>query len=268
MLRMRGSGDAMVDSPQLFIGSVKHCRFRPVTNSFCYPVFYMQLPLRNLAAASNAVFSLGRFNVLQFNESDHGPCDGSALLPWVQTLLRERGLPDDGEITLQCFPRVFGYVFNPISFWLCRNRVGELIAVLAEVRNTFGGQHSYLLHNPKGSPIQEGQELSTEKAFHVSPFCKVEGCYRFRFYLDRPGPRIAIDYHDAEGLLLATSMSGESTNWSSRALLGAVLKMPLLTVGVMLRIHWQALKLWRKGVTFYGANPPANSSSGNQRTEP
>ena len=124
----------MPAQPRLLIGNVMHRRLRPAVNAFSYPVFYIQLPVAELAAANCAIFSVDRSNILSFQQKDHGPRDGSPLLPWIQSLLREHGLPDDGEITLQCFPRVFGYVFNPVSFWLCRNRAGELIAVLAEVR--------------------------------------------------------------------------------------------------------------------------------------
>ena len=238
--------------PRLLIGQVMHRRLRPVVNAFSYPVFYLQLPLARLAAANCAIFSVDRGNLLSFQQKDHGPRDGSPLLPWIQSLLRERGLPADGEITLQCFPRMFGYVFNPVSFWLCRDRTGELIAVLAEVRNTFGGHHSYLLHNPDGAPLRDGQVLRASKAFHVSPFCEIEGGYRFRFHLQHSYQIVRIDYDDAEGELLRTSISGMPLAWSARALLGAFLRMPLLTAGVMARIHWQALKLWLSGVPFYG----------------
>jgi uncharacterized protein len=251
----------MTHQPQLFIGRVMHSRLRPAVNAFVYPIFYVQLPLCNLAAARNRIFSINRFNLLQFNTKDHGPRDGSALLPWIQTLLREHDLPDDGDIILQCFPRVLGYVFNPVSFWFCRNSAGHLIAVLAEVRNTFGGHYCYLLHNADGSVINDGQELDTQKVFHVSPFCKIEGTYRFRFHLDQQASLVCIDYHDTAEKLLATSISGRAIPWSTAALLGALLKMPLLTLGVMLRIHWQALKLWRKDVPFYGAHSPVTSSS-------
>lgn len=245
----------MAQPPQLFLGHVMHRRLRPAVNAFVYPVFYIQLPLRDLAAANGRFFAVDRSNLLSFRRQDHGPRDGSELLPWIQQLLRQRGLPDDGEITLQCFPRLMGYVFNPVSFWFCRDRSGALIAVLAEVRNTFGGRHEYLLHNADGSPLRDGQEISAAKAFHVSPFCDVEGAYRFRFHLDRPVPLVRIDYDDAEGELLLTSISGKPRGWSSPALLGALLRMPFLTLGVMLRIHWQALKLWLKGVPFIGAHP-------------
>ena len=135
-------------------------------------------------------------------------------------------------------------------------RGGELIAVLAEVRNTFGGHHNYLLHNPDGAPLQDGQLLRSGKEFHVSPFCEIEGGYRFRFYLNRPALLARIDYDDAEGELLLTAMSGKARVWSNKALLGAFLRMPMLTAGVMFRIHWQALKLWLKGVPFFGKSVP------------
>jgi DUF1365 family protein len=207
-----------------------------------------------LSTANCGIFSVDRWNILSFRQKDHGPRDGTPLLPWITSLLQQRGLPDDGEITLQCFPRLFGYVFNPVSFWFCHNRDGQLIAVLAEVRNTFGGHHNYLLHNADGAPLADGQELQAEKLFHVSPFNEIQGGYRFRFHLDRPIPLARIDYDDAEGELLLTSISGKPRNWSASALLGAFLRMPFLTAGVMFRIHWQALKLWLKGVPFIGAH--------------
>jgi DUF1365 family protein len=244
----------MNSRPQLFLGHVMHRRLRPAIHAFVYPVFYLQLPVRDLSTANCGIFSVDRWNILSFQQKDHGPRDGTPLLPWITSLLQQRGLPDDGEITLQCFPRLFGYVFNPVSFWFCHNREGQLIAVLAEVRNTFGGHHNYLLHNADGAPLADGQELQAEKLFHVSPFNEIQGGYRFRFHLDRPIPLARIDYDDAEGELLLTSISGKPRNWSASALLGAFLRMPFLTAGVMFRIHWQALKLWLKGVPFIGAH--------------
>ena len=242
--------------PKLIIGQVMHRRLRPVLNAFVYPVFYVQLPVNDLASINCAVFAVDRNNLLSLHQKDHGPRDGSPLLPWIQARLRERGLADDGEITLQCFPRVLGYVFNPVTFWFCRNRAGALIAVLAEVSNTFGGRHNYLLHNPDGAPLHDGQLLEARKEFHVSPFCEVQGGYRFRFYLDRPALLARIDYDDAGGELLLTAISGKAREWSARSLLGAFAKMPFLTAGVMFRIHWQALRLYLKGVPFFGKSAP------------
>lgn len=242
-------------NPRLLVGKVMHRRLRPSVNAFVYPVFYVQLPLRNLAAAKCPIFAIDRGNLLSFHQKDHGPRDGSSLLAWIESLLRERGLPHDGEIVLQTFPRIFGYVFNPVSFWFCHDAHGALIAVLVEVNNTFGGRHHYLLHNPAGSPLRDGQELRADKALHVSPFCDVAGGYRFRFHLDRPVALARIAYDDGNGELLLTSISGKPRAWSAAALLGAFLRMPLLTPGVIARIHWQALKLWAKGVPFRGARP-------------
>lgn len=241
--------------PQLFLGHVMHRRLRPAINAFVYPVFFIRLPVRDLASGNCFVFSVDRNNLLSFHQRDHGPRDGSPLLPWVENLLRQRGLPCDGEIVLQAFPRVCSYVFNPVSFWFCHDRTGALIAVLAEVNNTFGGRHSYLLHNADAAPLRDGQTLHAEKVFHVSPFNDIEGAYRFRFRLERATQSAHIDYDDAEGELLLTAISGKARAWTTRALLAALLRMPFLTAGVMFRIHWQALKLWLKGVPFRGAHP-------------
>lgn len=245
-------------TPELFHGQVSHLRLRPARNRFSYPLFFVRLPLRALGRANCALFSVDRANLLSFHQRDHGPRDGSALLPWIEARLRERGLAHDGEIVLQAFPRVLGVVFNPVSFWFCHDRAGRLVAVLAEVNNTFGGRHAYLLHNPDGSALRDGQELCADKAFHVSPFNLVEGRYRFRFHLERARQRIRIDYDDPHGPLLLTALCGASCGWSARTLLGALLRMPLLGGGVLLRIHWQALKLWAKRVPFHGphGHPP------------
>ena len=243
----------MMNAPRLFVGHVMHRRLRPAINEFVHPVFYVQLPLRRLETAACAVFSLERRNLLSFHNEDHGRRDGSALLPWIEGLLAEHGLNADGEIILQTFPRVLGFVFNPVSFWYCHARSGELIAVLAEVNNTFGGAHNYLLHR-HGQPLRDGEELRADKVFHVSPFNEVVGAYRFRFDLARPVQRCRIDYDDSEGELLLTSISGRAQAWSAATLLNALLRMPFLTLGVMARIHWQALKLWFKGVPFHGAH--------------
>lgn len=240
--------------PQLFLGHVMHRRLRPAVNAFVYPVFYVQLPVRDLAAANCGIFSVDRANLLSFRRADHGPRDGSPLLPWIENLLRQRGLPTDGEIVLQTFPRVFGFVFNPVSFWYCHDGNDSLIAVLAEVNNTFGGTHSYLLHRD-GQALRDGEEIRADKVFHVSPFNDLEGGYRFRFHLERKVQLARIDYDDADGELLLTAISGKARSWSAAALLGAFLRMPFLTLGVIARIHWQALKLWLKGVPFRGAHP-------------
>jgi len=213
--------------------------------------------MQNLEAAQLPVFSINRLNVMGFYASDHGARDGSSLISWVRALLRERGLPDDGEVVLQTFPRVLGFAFNPVSFWFCYDCLDHLVAVLAEVNNTFGGHHNYLLHNPDGSPLIDGQEFCSDKVFHVSPFCLVRGVYHFRFYLDGAVQKASIEYDDSDGKsLILTSISGRKRSWSNWDLIKVFLLMPFLTLGIVWRIHWQALRLWCKKVPFYGASPP------------
>ena len=154
----------------------------------------------------------------------------------------------DGEIWLQTFPRVLGYVFNPVSFWFCHRRDGSLRAIVCEVNNTFGERHCYLLDAPAF-----GSELRADKVFHVSPFCQVEGGYRFRFMVTPGRARtvVRIDYDDGQGPLLQTSVSGALELASAASLRRALWRHPAMTLGVIARIHWQALRLWLKRVRFF-----------------
>ena len=253
------------DAIQLCFGRVLHARLRPVQHHFAYGVYFMRLPLRALARqmCGTRLFSLNRFNLLSFHERDHG--DGATpLLPWIDALLRAEGIDDaTGEIWLQAFPRVLGYVFNPVSFWFCHRADGALRAVLCEVRNTFGEKHCYLLDT--GASMAYGVELKSRKVFHVSPFCAVEGGYRFRFMRKAADGAQAestvarIDHDDALGVLINTSISGTATPLSDRAVLRAFFAYPLMTFGVVARIHLQALRLWLKRVPFF-SKPAAPSS--------
>ena len=264
-------------SPQLCFGQVRHKRMRPVGHAFQYSMYFVRLPLRAMQqqAAQQPVFasrlfSYNRFNLLSFFDSDHG--DGrQPLLSWVEGLLKAEGVQDaDGEIWLQTMPRVLGYVFNPVSFWFCHRADGALRAVVCDVRNTFGERHLYLLET--GAAIDYGSELQARKIFHVSPFCPVEGRYRFRFMrvdrsrVDRKGDKVVqqchlacIDYDDNHGPLLQTSQSGQSRNISDRSVASAFLRYPLMSFGVIARIHVQALRLWLRRVPFFSKPaPPTN----------
>ena len=251
---------------QLCFGQVHHTRLRPVQNRFDYGVYFLRLPLRSLAAKAptSRLFSFNRFNLLSFHESDHGAGRGP-LLPWIEALLQGEGIHDaNGEIWLQAFPRVLGYVFNPVSFWFCHRADGALRAVLCEVRNTFGEKHYYLLEN--GGAILYGVELAARKVFHVSPFCAVEGGYRFRFMRSTGSHQeqtvARIDHDDAKGALLQTSISGNAGALTSGAVLKAFFRYPLMSFGVVARIHWQALRLWCKRVPFFSKPlPPSQEIS-------
>ncbi|MFM7658586.1 MAG: DUF1365 domain-containing protein [Burkholderiaceae bacterium] len=252
------------------MGSVRHQRLRPASNVFSYGVFTLMLPLRSLgdSALGSKLCSRNRFNLLSFHDSDHG--DGKTpLLLWIDQLLRSEGITDaDGEVWLQTFPRVLGYVFNPVSFWFCHRHDGALRAIVCEVNNTFGERHCYLLDS--GGVMQWGQSHTASKVFHVSPFCAVDGSYRFRFMRTIQNIKGAnterivarIDYHDAQGPLLLTSVSGKLRALNDVRAAQAFLRYPLMSFGVIARIHWQALRLFIKRVPFFSKpHPPQKALS-------
>jgi hypothetical protein len=230
---------------------------RPRVNAFRYRVAYLCLGLDSLDRAAGRWLKLDRKGMVSFRRTDHGGHDGGDLDGWMRGLLAGHGLAEvcDGRVVLMTMPRMFGYVFNPVSFWFCRDRAGALRAVLCAVNNTFGESHCYLVHRADRGPIQPDEWLEGRKAFHVSPFLPVDGGYRFRFHLDSRLVHVDVNYHDAEGLMLATSVGGRLEPLDDRGVLRRFLGNPLMTLAVIARIHWQALKLWRKRAKFY--NKPA-----------
>lgn len=246
----------------LIRGEVMHERLRPVRHGFVYPVFAVRLRLSTLKQARNTWFGVDCRRLMTVRTSDYGPRDGSPLLPWIREQLSSFGLPSNGEVWLQTFPRLFGYAFNPVSFWYCHDANGTLIAVLAEVNNTFGEHHAYLLANHDGAPLKDNAVLACRKVLHVSPFCRVEGHYRFS--LEEKPERIVmrIDYHDDEGMLLHARLSGDVIPLTAFSALKALMQQPLLAISIIGRIHWQALRLWLKKVPFITKpNPPTTQLS-------
>ena len=264
---------AVTEGPQLCHGWVTHTRHRPREHRFAYRVFFLRVPLSAVARVDNRWCSRDRFNLLSFHARDYGPRDGSDPRRWVEAQLESVGLAcPDGEIVLQTFPRVLGYVFNPISLWFCHARDGRVTAVVCEVSNTFGERHNYVVACDESG--HRGRDVA--KRFHVSPFCEVKGHYRFRFaqtprhsavhidYYDRDEPREDACDDDPDGIgnegddrpLIATTLGGIPRPLTARSALAAFVSHPLQSFAVVARIHWHALALWRRHVPWFSKPAP------------
>ncbi len=233
--------------PLIGFGQVRHTRLRPARNAFVYPTYFLLLPLRAMHRAGSATLAHNRWGALSFHDRDHGDGRDNAL-EWLDALLRSEGISDaDGEAWLHCYPRVLGFTFKPVSLWYCHRADGSLRAIVAEVNNTFGERHCYLLDAPAF-----GAELRADKVFHVSPFNTLAGGYRFRFMVTPGCTRtvVRIDYDDDAGALLQTSVSGALEPLTAASARRALWRHPAMTLGVIARIHWQALRLWFKRVRF------------------
>ena len=248
---------------RIVFGHVVHRRLRPVRHAFAYPVFFLRVPLSQLDRLSCRWLSVDRWNLFSLARRDFGPRDGSDLERWARAMLGAHGLgAADGEIVLQAFPRMLGYVFNPITTWHCHDRAGLLRAVICEVSNTFGERHNYVVAHADARPIEAGDWLTAKKALHVSPFCEVVGHYRFRFSGGEESPVARIDYHDAEGSLLVTALRGKSETLTNARLLHAFFAYPWMTLAVTARIHWQAMRLWARNVPWFSKpDPPLKETS-------
>jgi len=240
-------------APAVVHGEVAHTRHRPSRHAFTYPAFCLRLALSQLGTLPACGIAHNGRGAVSFHDRDHGACDGSPLLPWIRGLLAAEGVAADGEIMLYAFPRMFGYVFNPVSFWVCHDRAGGVRAVLCEVCNTFGERHNYLLAHPDGRPLASGETLGARKVFHVSPFCDVKGRYAFRFHFGAERWLARIDYFDDDGgePLLETRISGYTALLDRAAARELVRRYRWFTFGVIGRIHWRALRLWLGGVPFF-----------------
>ena len=242
----------------LYAGTVVHRRMRPRAHRLKYRIFMMLLDLDEIdrIAGASRLFSRNRFNLLSFHDRDYGDRSGAPIRPQIEGHLRAAGLGEaSASIRLLTMPRVLGYVFNPISIYFCHRADGSLGAILYEVSNTFGERHSYLI--PVQRRTTDGQvRQHCDKALHVSPFIPMDVSYDFR--VAPPGERvtIAIAEHDAAGLLLTASFAGQRKPLGDAALLRAFVTHPLLTIKVVGGIHWEALRLWIKGVPLTH-RPPA-----------
>lgn len=242
----------------LYDGSVMHHRVRPRRHRFTYRVFWTLLDIDQLDRLPR-LLRRNRFGLASFHDADHGPRDGSALRPWIDDVCGRAGIDiAGGRVRLLSFPRILGYVFNPLSVWFCEDRSGQLVGVLYEVSNTFGEHHSYLL------PIDDGVVDHTwPKQLFVSPFVDVEGViYRFRIQPPEESILVASRVADRHGHLLAAVLQGNRRPLDNRSLAGMLLKHPLMTFKVIAGIHWEAIRLLGKRAPYRSRGlPPAEPVS-------
>ncbi len=238
-----------------------HRRLRPRTHTLRYRYLAALLDLDELPALARRfrLFSHNAANLVSFHDADHGPGLAAPLRPYVEGLMRQAGLvPDGGPIRLLCAPRILGRAFNPLSTFFCHRRDGSLAAMLYEVRNTFGQRHSYFI------PVTECEAGTVRqrcaKRFHVSPFLAMDLTYRFSVTLREKSLSLCIHTDDSDGTVLFAAFTGERREISDMRLLTSALRGPMPAVRVLGAIHWEALKLWRKGVGVRAA-PPAPATA-------
>jgi|AntAceMinimDraft_11_1070367.scaffolds.fasta_scaffold32778_2 hypothetical protein len=252
---------------------VMHKRFRPFAHPFVYRLFCLQARIdrpQALQQHNSWLFGVNRSRPVSLMNADHGYRDGGDLMRWLEDTVNAVGVSRPaGAVWLQCFPRLLGYVFNPVSFWYLYDEQGQLRVIVAEVNNTFGQHHHYVLSNEDGGVIESGALLTCQKVFHVSPFCSVVGSYRFEYLVNRKVTRMTIDYFDDESQpdpLIHTAIAAEPERFTTANLLSAIIRMPWMTYGVIARIHWHALKLWRRGAKFHRLPAlPSHEVTSNQR---
>ena len=232
----------------IYSGFVTHRRFKPKRHFFSYKTFSLLIDLNEIESLERKIkfFSYNKFNILSFYNLDHGPRDGSCLVTWTKKILAESKIDiGSGTIKLLCFPRFFGYVFNPLSVFYCYDENLQLKAVLYEVKNTFNEQHTYVF---PASPSSNLILHRCDKKFYVSPFIEMKTFYNFR--LLKPGKiiNVFIKQSDIDGTLLIACQVGQKLELNSKNLFAQFLKHPLMSFKVILAIHFEAFRLWAKGI--------------------
>jgi len=238
----------------LYEGRVVHQRHRPKKHRLEYAVFSLFLDLDDLTELDKnlRLFAHNRWALFSLFDRDHGT-GGGDLKAQVRVNLRTAGIDDaEGPVRLLCYPRVLGYGFNPLSVYYCYGREEQLKAMIYEVHNTHGERHSYVI------PVtQESVSVrqACDKVFFVSPFMPMD-C-RYRFHINRPGSRLHLFIHETQQgqALLDAWFTGQRKPLTDRTLLRVALQMPFLTLKVILGIHWEAVKLWRKGLPIFSHTP-------------
>ena len=240
----------MIKESFIYNGDVIHKRFRPKEHFFKYKVFSLFIDLSELDEIEKKIsfFSYNKINLISFFDKDHGDRDGSSLKVWVEKNLNSLEIEkSEIKIKLLCYPRILGYVFNPLSIFFVYNKNSSLIAILYEVKNTFGEQHTYVF---KVDANEQLIKNNCAKKFYVSPFMDLKSEYFFKIL--NPGNKLSviIDQRDQAGKLLYASQDGIRSELSGKNLIFSYLKHPLMTFKIIAAIHFEALRLWIKGISL------------------
>ena len=241
------------DFAHAYVGKVGHHRLSPKKHSFTYSVFAICLDIDQIGKTVDrlSLFSRNRFNLLSFHDKDHGDGSRTPIGDQIRFLLEHSELGHAGaKIDLLCYPRFFGYVFNPLSVYFCYRKDGELAAIIYEVSNTFRERKSYIIPvtGDRTGPKQDFVVQSCTKEMYVSPFTSAAGDYDFRVLPPKETVNVGVDFRDRTGGILKTYFQGKRRPLSDRSILGLVLRYPLMTLKVITAIHWEAARLWFKGV--------------------
>jgi len=274
-------------SSGIFEGVVAHRRLAPRQHAFRYRVFAMLLDLDELPGLGLRFFQYNRWGLFSFHDRDHG--DGRGLRAWLDDLLAQKGIAANGRRRVLCYPRILGYVFNPLSVWFCDDEQGRLQAIIYEVHNTYEERHAYVLpvpqstepgadlqeHRPgnarpnEGRKEQNGPSISVGRAtlknvqhgcsknFYVSPFLSRDCRYHFR--IRPPGKDVAIVIREEEAgqPILNASFAGAYRALNDQVLVQMLLRYPLMTLKVITAIHFEAVRLMLKGVRRHPHAPKA-----------
>jgi uncharacterized protein len=247
----------------LYLGEVMHARLKPRRHRFSYRVMSLLIDLDRLAEADrqSRLFGVNRAALYSFHEEDHGERDGSSLRGYAERCAAKHGIDlSGGRVLLLCYPRLLGYTFNPLSVYFCYAACGVPALIIYEVRNTFGAIHHYVLPVRPGDISEAGIRQEQDKQFYVSPFVEMAMRYHFRISPPSETVKLRILETDREGPLLAATFSGHRRALATPALMRAFAALPLVTLKIVAAIHWEAVRLWLKGVRLV---PHTNAAAAN-----
>jgi DUF1365 family protein len=236
----------------IYNGEVTHTRFKPVRHFLKYKTFSLLIDLDEINELDSriSIFSHNKFNVFSFYDKDHGERDGSNLKEWVLSNIRKFNIEGKiNKIKLLCYPRIFGYVFNPLSIFYCYEN-DKLKAIFYEVKNTFNEQHTYIFKIKNNDEIIQ----KCKKRFYVSPFMDMESYYNFKLINPNNKLSVLIKQTDLTGTILTATQTGDKKEFNLKQLIKNFFKYPLMTIKIISSIHYEALLLWKKGAIYRKRN--------------